>query len=56
MFITIFNLIVCIFNILATVVNYSNGNYGWAVVNGVCSGATFVNFIWMIRLKVNEDL
>lgn len=52
----IFNFFAFILNIAAIYVNYSNGNYGWAVVNGVCSGATFVNFIWMIHLKVNEDL
>lgn len=54
MIIIIFNLIVCIFNILATVVNYSNGNYGWAVVNGVCSGATFMNTVWLIKEMVEE--
>lgn len=54
MFITIFNLVVCIFNILATVVNYSNGNYGWAVVNGACFGATFMNTIWLIKQNIEE--
>ena len=54
MFITIFNLVACIFNILAIVINYSNGNYCWAVVNGICSGATFTNTVWLIKEMVEE--
>jgi hypothetical protein len=54
MFITIFNLVACVLNILASVVNYSNGNYGWAVVNGVCSGATFTNIVWLIKEMIEE--
>ena len=54
MFIIIFNLVACIFNILAAVVNYSNGNYGWAIANGACFGATFTNTVWLIKEMIEE--
>jgi hypothetical protein len=50
----IFSFFAFILNIAAIYVNYSNGNYSWAVVNGVCSGATFTNTVWLIKEMIEE--
>lgn len=48
----IFNLLALIIDIFATFANYSNGNYLWAVILGVCSGVVFSNLIWFIKIKI----
>lgn len=50
----IFNLLALIIDIIATFANYSNGNYLWAVILGVCSGVVFTNLTWFIKIKLEE--
>lgn len=50
----LFNLFACIFNVCAALINYSDHNYEWAVINGVCVGATLMNTIWCIKNKIEE--
>lgn len=54
--IIVLNVFITLFNLIGTCINYKNGNYMWAVINGICFGATLVNDIWMIIHKVSEDL
>jgi hypothetical protein len=51
----VLNVFVTLFNLGGTYINYKNGNYIWAVTNGICFGATLVNDIWMIIHKVSGD-
>lgn len=52
----IFNFSAFILNIAGAYVNYTKDNFLWAVINGVCIGVTFMNFIWMLILELKEDL
>jgi hypothetical protein len=52
----IFNFSAFILNIASAYVNYTKGIFLWAVINGVCIGVSFMNFIWMLILKIKEDL
>ena len=52
----IFNFSAFILNIASAYVNYTKGIFLWAVINGVCIGVSFMNFIWILILKIKEDL
>lgn len=52
----IFNFLAFILNIAGACANYTEGNFLWAVINGVCIGVSFENFIWMLILKLKEGL
>ena len=54
--IIVLSVFVTLFNLVGTYINYKNGNYIWAVINGICFGANLVNVIWMIIHKVLGDL
>ena len=50
----VFLLIALILDICGTFVNYMQGNFFWAVILGVCSGAVFTNLIWVIINQIED--
>ena len=47
-------LFVLILDICAAFVNCMQGNFLWAVILGICSGAVCKNLIWVIKDKIEE--
>ena len=54
MILIILLLFVLILDICGTFVNYMQGNFFWAVILGVCSGAVLTNLIWVIKNEIED--
>jgi hypothetical protein len=50
----IFLFFTLVLDVCATIINYIQGNFLWAVILGFCSGAVFINLIWSIKNKIEE--
>ena len=54
MVLIIFLLFALVLDVCAVFVNYMQGHFLWAVILGVCSGAVFMNLLWVIKNKIGE--
>ena len=54
MILILFLLFALVLDVCDTFVNYIQGNFLMAVILGVCSGAVFMNLIWVIKNKIEE--
>lgn len=54
MVVIIFNIFVIIFDLLAAIIQYKNGNYIFAVILSFCVGSILSNTVWLIIRELEE--
>ena len=50
----IIHLFILVFDVAATFINYSKGNFLMAVITSACAGGIFISTIWLIKDKIED--